>query len=335
MQSRRASIDIIYEGVNISNDISKDLVAFSYEDVASGSSDNIDITVKDESKKWLGQWAPLEGDKITATIKTINWRRKGDSQTLACGSFIVDEISNSGRPIVANIGAIAIPANSDFRETKKSETWNKATISKIASTIAKNAGLSLTFDANDFLIEFIEQSETEDVSFLYDLCKKNGLAMKVYSNKLVIFNESKYELKPAIATIRESDMLPNWNGKISLTNAGYSGCLVEYTLPKNNKKYTYKFNIPGAKTSKILKINESVSNVAEAERLGKSKLREENKKETILNIEVPLNLDLIASCNVNILDLGRYDGKYYIDKAKHTIGGSTTKLELHKVLEGY
>lgn len=335
MESRRAIIDIIYEGKNISADIAKDLISFSYEDVASGASDNIDITLKDESKKWLGSWAPLEGDKITATIKTTNWRREGDSQRLTCGSFIVDEISHAGRPIVVNIGAIAVPANTDFRETKKSKTWNKATMSKVASTIASNAKLSLVFDATDFLIDFVEQSETEDISFLYDLCKKNGLAMKVYSNKLVIFNETKYEAKKAIATIKESDLLSNWNGKITLTNAGYSGILVEYTLPKNNKKYTYRYNIPGAKTSKILKLNESVTSIAEAERLGKAKLREENKKGTTLSIEVPLNLQLLASCNVNIEDLGRFNGKYYIDKATHTIGNSTTKLELHKVLEGY
>jgi phage protein D len=228
-----------------------------------------------------------------------------------------------------------VPVSEDFREKKKSKTWNKATMSKIASTIAKNAKLSLVYDASDFIISFVEQSETEDISFLYDLCKKNGLAMKVYSNKLVIFSEVKYEAKPAVATLKESDLLPGWSGKTSLTNTGYGVCILEYTLPKDNKTYKYTFNVPNAKTSKVLKINESVSSIAEAERLTKSKLREENKKSTTLNVELPLRLDLIASCNVNIEDLGRFDGKYYIDKAKHTVGGSTTSLELHRVLEGY
>lgn len=335
MLTRRASIDIKYKGINISSDIAKDLISFSYEDAASGESDNIDITLKDELKKWLGPWAPLEGDTITASIRTINWRHDGDSQILNCGSFLVDEVSHAGRPITVNIGAIAIPVSTDFREKEKSITWNKATISKIAGTIAKNAGLSLTFDASDFIIQFVEQSETEDISFLHNLCIKNGLAMKVYNNKLVIFSEAKYEAKPAISTLNESDLLPGWNGKTSLTNAGYGACLLEYTLPKNNKTYKYTFKAPKARSAKVLKINESVSSVAEAERLTKSKLREENKKGTILNISLPLRLDLIASCNVNIEDLGRFDGKYYIDKAKHTVGGSTTSLELHRVLEGY
>lgn len=335
MLTRRASIDIKYKGTNISSDISKDLINFSYEDAASGESDNIDITLKDELKKWLGPWAPLEGDIITASIKTTNWRHEGDSQKLNCGSFVVDEVSHAGRPITVNIGSIAIPPNTDFREKKKSKTWNKATISKIAGTIAKGAKLSLIFDATDFIIQFVEQSETEDISFLHDLCVKNGLAMKVYNNKLVIFSEAKYEAKPVIATLKESDLLPSWNGKTSLTNTGYGACLLEYTLPKNNTTYKYTFKVPNAKTSKVLKINESVSSVAEAERLTKSKLREENKKGTTLSIALPLRLDLIASCNVNIKDLGGFNGKYYIDKAKHTVGGSTTSLELHRVLEGY
>ncbi|MFT5873862.1 MAG: phage protein D [Clostridium sp.] len=335
MLTRRASIDLKYKGINISSDIAKDLISFSYEDAASGESDNIDITLKDELKKWLGPWAPLEGDTITASIKTINWRHDGDSQNLNCGSFLVDEVSYAGRPITVNIGAIAIPVSTDFREKKKSKTWNKATIAKIASTIAKNAKLSLVFDASDFTIPFVEQSEIEDISFLHSLCIENGLVMKVYNNKLVIFSEAKYEAKPSIATLKESDLLPGWSGKTTLTNAGYGACLLEYTLPKNNKTYKYTFKVPNAKTSKVLKINESVSSIAEAERLTKSKLREENKKGTTLNVSLPLRLDLIASCNVNIKDLGRFDGKYYIDKAKHTVGGSTTALELHRVLEGY
>ncbi|MFT5871107.1 MAG: phage protein D [Clostridium sp.] len=335
MLTRRASIDIKYKGINISSDIAKDLISFSYEDAASGESDNIDITLKDELKKWLGPWAPLEGDTITASILTTNWRKDGDKQKLNCGSFIVDEVGYAGRPITVNIGAIAIPVSTDFREKKKSKTWNKATISKIAGTIAKNAGLPLTFDATDFIIQFVEQSETEDISFLHDLCVKNGLAMKVYNNKLVIFSEAKYEAKAVIATIKESDMLPGWSGKTSLTDAGYGSCLLEYTLPKNNKTYKYTFKSPKAKTTKVLKLNESVTNIAEAERITKAKLREANKKGTTLTISLPLNLNLIASCNINIKDIGRFDGKYYIDKVKHTVGGSTSSLELHKVLEGY
>lgn len=336
MLARRVSIDIIYEGVNVSSDIAKDLLNFAYTDNASGAADDIAITLKDDKKKWLSEWQPKKGDRIIAAVKTINWRYEGDSQLLKCGAFMVDEPSYMGRPITLSLGAISVPANTDFLNIKNSRTWNSATVKEIASSIAKNTGLELYYDTEyNPIIGFIEQSEKTNSAFLSEICNKNGLSMKVYNNKLVIFRESEYENKQAIGTISETNML-TWNAKTTFTDTGYDGCKVSYTDPYSGEVYTYTFRVPGKTGNKIYKVNDNVNSYAEAERLAKSKLRELNKKEYTISITIQGNINMIASSCVNIKDLGTFDGKYYIDKATHNIGsGYTTQLELHKVLEGY
>ncbi len=335
MLGRRANIRIIYQGVDITTDIKQDLVEFSYTDNASGEADDISITLKDEQKRWITQWKPQKGDEIEASIQTINWNKNGDNYELDCGLFIVDQPEFSGRPMRLTLQALSMPANNDFTRTEKSRTWEEVTISEIAKNVAENAGLNLFFDSGlDPMLSFLEQSEVSDMAFLYDVCKNHGLAMKVYSKKIIIFSEEEYENKPAVAVITESDMT-DWTARTTLTDTGYDGCLMEYFDPLTEELLEYSYILSGRSGVKVFKINELAASVEEAERRVKSKLRELNRKETLITINLPGSTKLVASNNIEITDLGVFSGKYYIDQVKHVCNGYTCQLELHKILEGY
>ena len=99
MLARRASVAVNYQGVDISKDVRKDLLSFEYVDNASGDSDSISLSLKDEKKIWLNDWFPEKGDIILPTIQTTNWRKEGDKQRLPCGRFLVDEPTIEGRPL--------------------------------------------------------------------------------------------------------------------------------------------------------------------------------------------------------------------------------------------
>lgn len=337
MEARRATIELVYQGKNITKDIAPDLIGFTYNDNASGTSDDISIELKDNLRKWITSWAPRKGDVVKPTIVISDWQYEGDKQKLFCGTFLVDEPSYSGPPRVLSIGAVAVPANTGFMTTEKSRTWDRASVKKIAQTIASSAGLQLVFDSKvNPVIGFIEQSDTPDVSFLFDVCQKSGLAMKLYNNKIVIFNEAEYESKDTVATLIESDMI-SWSAKTTWTDTGYDGCKVEYTDPDNGETLSYTFWAPGRKgRKKVYKENSSAKSIAEAQRLAKAKLRELNKKEYAFGCTLPLRSDLCASQTIKIEDFGLYEGNYYIDKIGYTIGGgSTMTLDLHRCLEGY
>ncbi len=336
MKSRRVSIKLIYEGKDITDDIAPDLKSFTYNDNASSSADDVTIELKDDLGKWISSWAPSKGDIIIPTIITENWKYEGDSQSLYCGKFIIDEPSYSGRPRILSLGAISAPVDTQFMTVKHSQTWQKASVKKIAQNIADNANLALYFNSSsDPVIPFVEQSKEADAPFLTELCQRNGLAIKIYNQRIVIFNEMEYEVKSPVPTIAESDLI-QWSAKTTLTDTAYDGCKIVYTDPKSHTTFTYTFKPTDKSGSKVYLINETVGSLAEAEQYAKCKLRELNKKEYTLNLELPGNLELYPTQVVTIKDLGIFNGDYYIDKVSHKIGGGfTTSLELHKCLVGY
>ena len=335
-ESRRATIELLYQDKSITLDINKDLLSFSFTDNASGSADDISLTLKDDDAKWINSWAPVKGDIIKPTIATTNWRNIGDTQRLFCGSFMVDEPSYSGRPRVMSLGAISAPVNSDFMTVKKSTTWQSGTLKRIAQSVAKNASLELFFDSkSNPRVDFVEQGEESNSTFLQSLCIKNGLALKLYSQKIVIYSEAEYEAKAAVKTFFETDML-RWSMKTTFTDTAYDGCRISYADPATGMLYNYTFKAPGKTGNKIDKIREPVMDWAEAVRYTKTRLRELNKKEYQINFDLPGDLELFAGQCFNLTEFGRFNGKYFIDKLAHKIGGGfVTSVDAHKCLEGY
>jgi len=335
MLARRVSIDIVYQGVNISGSIANDLESFSYTDNARETADSISITLKDDAGKWISTWAPEQGDKIKASILTTNWRKEGDTQKLDCGAFMVDEPEYAGRPRTLSLNAAALPSDNNFRDTTKSRTWENVTTKNLANDIASNAGLSLYYDtAKIFTISYLEQSEQADSAFLADVCSRYGLSLKIYNDRIVMFSEQEYEAREPIASVTEEMTEGNWSAKKSLTGTGYDACVLTYTPPDSGQKLQYTFEL-NSSPKKILRINQDVTSVAEAEIVAKAELRKANTKQYTMTFTVPGNVDFIASSIIRVTGFGVFDSKYYIDKVDHSIGSKfTSSLELHRVLEG-
>ena len=344
METRRAFIKLDYTGVDITKEVSADLISFSYTDNASGEADSISVSLKDEKKKWSGPWFPTKGDVINSTIHTTNWRKNGDRQQLPCGRFFVDEPEFSGRPRVMTINAISSPLNTNFSNTERSKSWRNITIKAIATDIAKRAGLTLQFiGTNNPLYKSIQQTEKSDSAFLSELCEQEGLAMKLTDSKIVIFDEAEFEKRKAVATYDESNStVLDYSFKTSLSNTAYAGVNVKYYDSKLGINIEFLFSIRDIDKEK----DEGVVNFCteeikvktgeEARRLAQKTLRKLNKTEYTGSVSVTLNLELLGSSCINLKGFGAFDGKYFITKATHNVGGgSSTDLEIRKVLEGY
>jgi uncharacterized protein len=342
-QANSTSIALYYAGKNITKYIDNDLLSFSYTDNAGDAADDISITLKDNKGKWIDAWAPEKGDIINPVITAVSYFGGFHETILDCKNFIVDEVSYSGRPRIVTIGAMSAPSDTDFMTTPHSKTWNQASVKKIAETIAKKSGVPLVFDSKvNPLLAFVEQSETPDANFLFDLCKRNGLAMKLFNQKIVVFNEAEYEAKPEIAALTEAGIV-TWNCKTTYTDTGYEGCEVKYTNPSTGEvlKYMYydknkQLHTVGKAIHKIYRINETVENYQVAQIVAKSKLREMNKGETTVQITMSGNMTFTASQNIILSkDFGRFNGKYYIDKITRSFPDYMMNLELHACLTGY
>ena len=326
-EPRETLLSVNYNGRNLNSKINKYIESYTYTDVASGESDSISVSLHNIDMKWLNEYMPNKGDSISANIILKNWTGSEKKKTFKCGSFTIDDISFSGRPLSCSIGAVSAPANEDFKTTKKSKTWKNTNIKEIASKIASNAGITLHYEAGTIQISEIEQDEA-DSSFLYSLCEKYGLAMKVYNNKLIIFDEERYEAKPNVATISEKDIIGSWSYNTTLLGY-YTGAKISYTDPDNSNTYSVEVGTKG----RVYEFNSQVDNKYDAELQATAKMKQANKSVTTMSIKIVANTAIIASSVIEIVDLGKINGRYYVDKVKHNVGSSGyyMNLTLHKI----
>lgn len=329
--SRRAFVQVNINAADITGDIAGDVLSISYTDNAAQDADDIAISLQNRSKTWLYDWYPQEGATLRAKIITQGWTGK-----LNCGRFIIDDVSMSGRPLQTDIKGIAMPVDTEFSGVKRNRTWSKATIKEVAASIADKNKIPLVYSAEyNPVIDFVSQKDTCDKEFLYNFCEKYGLTMKLYSNRIVVYDMVELESKKAIMTLRESDML-SWNAHSTIADTGYTACTVKYTTKSGQTlEYTYEIN---GKTRKVYEHTEKVGSLAEAQRVARAKLREVNMAQTTFTCSLPGNTKLVSGVCVNIRGFGNFNGKYFIDKSTHEISGSggyVTSIEMHKVMVDY
>ncbi len=341
MKSRRTRVSLIYEGTDISADISASLLSITYTDNAHGKADDITITLQDKKELWREDWMPQKGATINVSFETKDWRAAGDEMILPCGSFSIDEITLSGPPGVVEIKAISIPTKSSLQNEKKNRSWEGISLSGIAGDIAKNNGIELLYDAVDPLYERRDQRDESDLAFLQRLCEEAGCLLKVTDERLVVFEEKTYE-QNSVGLIIQNEAKKVGSNAVRYSFSSslidvYGRCKVKYYDPVKKTEQTHIYTVPNSEEGKTLVINKRVESLAEAMNLAQKELRKKNKKQVTGNVTLIGDLRIVAGINVGIKGWGHFDGKYFVDKAIHSYqqGVFATAIEIHRVLEGY
>ena len=328
--ARKAVPSLSFNGKNVSTKLADYLESVSCEDVASGSSDSIDITLQNIDMKWMNQWYPTKGDKISGTITFQDWNKDGENLKLNCGTFILDEVKFSGGPLKVSLGGVAIPANESFKVRERTKTWKNVTIKNIANEIAKRYGLSLSYSGPTITIASIEQSDKTDSAFLYDLCKKYGLSMKVFNNKIVVYDQTQQEKKAASATItRDSFIDDEWEYTDSIEGT-YTGARISYKSGEDNEEISVYLGLKAenAAGSRVLNITE----VADDYYMAAAQVNQSNEQATTISGKIWPNPKICAGICVTISGMGKANGKYFVDKSTVEVSDSRTtqSVELHK-----
>lgn len=325
----RTYIDITYRGVNISADVSNDLIGFTYTDNESGTPDDIDITLKNEHGRWSDDWLPTLGDKLIVSLLQDG---RGASSPLACGTFTLDQFDVSwGNGSTVSLKGVSVPSEKSIRRTTKSRGWEVVKLSEIAADIASTGGLKLTYATPiDPLYDRKDQTNISDLQFLKKLCNEEALNIKITNDQIVIFDPQEMDKKDPIKTIviGTNNVL---SAKFSTQNHDtYSESTVEYSDPKTGKKETYTEKSDKIKDGKPLKTVTRASSPAEAQRKAKAKLYEANRKEVTGTLTLVGDTSLVAGEVISIIGAGKFDGKYKINKSTHGLsGGYVTSLELN------
>lgn len=157
--------EVIYEGKNITQDVTKNLISVEYTDNTGNESDEISIRLEDVDGNWRGGWFPKKGDKIKLAIGY-------DDNILNCGTFTVDEIELQGPPDEVTIRGLAAGINSPLR-SKRSRGYEKQTLRQIAQKIADDHGYTIE-DSYEKASKSVYNYDTERAkfkkiySFIYD-----------------------------------------------------------------------------------------------------------------------------------------------------------------------
>lgn len=327
MLPRRATVSLLYNGVNATGQIAGYINSFEYKDVASGASDTIRVSVNDPDKMWIGPWFPVKGDRLVPTILLHNWMAEGQIIQFPCGAFKVDDFGFSGGPIKMNLDAIALPSSSSFKTEDRTETYEKATLQQIGQLVAGRAGISLFFDATDVAIEKVEQNKQNDCDFYNGLVEKYGLSLKIYNDRLVVFSEADYEARGPKFILTPADFDPGWTWDTTLTGI-YTGVRYQYTNSDKNKTFTVK----AGTEERLLTCNEPADNLTEATAIALASVNNANKGTTTMSLSMMARPGLIASDTIEIAGLKRLSGKYYVEEVAHSIGsGYKMGLKLRKV----
>lgn len=347
--ARNVTATIKYNSKDISADLRPYLKSISFTDNLSGSADDLQLVLEDRQGLWQSDWFPDKGAVLDATLAAAAWDSlEAPAKSLHLGLFEIDEITSGGYPSEVQIKAVSVPYNTSLRGVERTRSWEKAELRRIAGDIAADAGLELVYDAEDNpIIDRAEQTQQSDLSFLLALCNDAGMALKVCSNQIVIFDEADYEAADPIATIvkpgasytpvKDMDYISAVTGYrfSSKVRDVYASCHVKYRQSKTKAYIEASFAAPG-KQGKTLEISEQVESVAEAEKLARKRLREKNREEVTAAFDLPGNSSLLAGVTVNILGFGKFDGKYIVSAARHDVGsGYKTGLELRRCLDGY
>ncbi|MCD8364781.1 MAG: hypothetical protein LUC83_03010 [Clostridiales bacterium] len=331
---RKASASLRFNGKNVTQTIKPYLESVTYTDVASGDSDQLDINLQNIDGNWLNKWYPTKGDKVSGSFLFENWESAGKDKTLSLGTFTMDEISFTGGPMVAKFGCVAVPAKEAFRIRERTKTWTNVTVKSIATEIAKRYSLKLTYSASSIKISSLEQTDKTDCSFLFEVCETYGLAMKIYSGGIQIYDQTTLEKKSAVATInRQSFADDNWTYTDSLLGT-YTGARISYKSSSDNDEISVYIGLikENASGSRVLKISETADSQSDAYYKAAAKVNQSNEEATTISGNIFPNPKIVAGVCIKITGMGKANGKYFVDKVKTEIGssGTTQEITAHK-----
>ncbi len=332
-RGRRAAVGTVYGGSNITKYISEYIESFSYTDVASGESDSISLSLMDGA--WSQGWFPGKGDRMANVCLFSDWEEEGDSWTLNCGNFEVDDISISNPPHTLRISGTSIPMNQKFNAEERTKTWEDVTLQEVGTEIAARSGITLLYDAGSIPIKSKEQNEQTDCKFLYSICQEYGLAMKVFYDRIIIFDEAIYEARTSVATLEERDFI-NWSYNTTLSGT-YTGAKFSYSDPASGKEHT----VDVGTGPRILKINKEADSAEDARKKAMAKLNRANKKAITFSGTIRARQDIVAGACITLKGFGVPDGNYYLDKVVTKVtskGASQQSINAHytggRVVEG-
>lgn len=327
--ARQADSVIIWNGKNITTEISRFLNSLTYTDKEEFESDEINIILDDSEGLWSGDWYPQEGDTVEVYIGYT------DKYTHS-GLFQVDEIVFTGKPDQIEIKAIAAGITQKLR-TRNSKAFEEQTLNQIAQYFCKKHNLKLVDNTNSMLnqinLERKTQEEKTDLAFLTELATEYGFIFSIRGDLLIFTSYYELDNGPSIKSI-DKNQLSNYSIK-EKTYDTYASALISQRDSKTGQVVKWQATeVLDVKVTDQALFKGRVENKTQAEARVKGGLWNKNrfKQSGELN-DMPGDPELVSGVNFDLTGLNNMSGKWHITSSVHHMSGQnayTTSLEIRK-----
>lgn len=331
MNVAKPEYKIIYNGKNITEDVSKSLVNLVYTDKVSGEADEIEILLEDKEAKWQNSWYPQKGAFLTVTIGL-------EGKILDCGVFQIDEIELSGPPDQINIKGLSTGFYGSTR-TKKGYAHENKTLSEIIRGIAAKIGYTVIGEIENVRIGRSTQNRESDLQFIHRLASQYGYNFTVKDKKLVFIKQTALESRKTSLTIDKSQTT-GYTFK-DKTSEIFKGTEIKFHNPNNNQviSSTRPGNFLGQEkdyTANLdtLMIREKVENAEQANIKAEAYIHRKVSLQQTGGFTCPGNTLLVSGNNIDLTGYGSFSGIWHILTSTHSIdgaGGYATSVETKRI----
>lgn len=337
MNTMKSKIIIEYNGVEATDIIADDCSSFTWKDNASGMSDTVSLSLSSLDQKWMNGFYPSENDEFKAWIQLQDWAADYKEGRIFCGSFAIDSLKYSGFPETLQLSGISAPINNNFNVRQNNRSWSKTDLQTILQDIASGAELSLVFDADNINIDSANQTGKTDLAFAYSICSEYGLSLKLYNNKMVVYDQTAYERKEAQYTISHEQL--GGSGSYSIikqVTTVYDSVKIQYTEGSGDT-LTYEYIIPGKTGTRQMMLTSKAESYSDAEKKAKAALRENLRSSRQITLKMMGSAKYMAADCFNLSGFGKLDGKYMIDSVTHQKSGGkyTVSITAHPTVTDF
>lgn len=330
MQLRKPTLQITYDGKDISEEIGKYMLSFTYTDHVSGKSDELEIEVEDSRDLWKGSWYPDKGATLTAKFGFIG-------RVVSAGKFQIDEAELTGPPDIVRIRSLATGVKNAVR-TKNSYAHEDKTLRQIAQVIADKHGMAIQGDIPEIRIGRVTQNRETDLAFLKRVSEDYGLVFSIRDKVITFTNVYDLEGAEPVTEIDRADI-----GTFSFTDKivdTYKGAHAKHHKPMTKTSVSAYSELgvsasgAGATSADTLEIRELAEDELQAESKAKSKLHKKNKLGVTARLTMSGNPYLLAGNNFTLTGFFKLNGVWHIEESKHMInqsGGYATEITCRRV----
>lgn len=178
----KPAFKVLYNGKDITEDISPWLMDATYTDKLTGESDEFDLTLANLDNRWLNAWYPDHGAELR-----FEYGHPGEA-LVSAGAFSIDEIELADTPATVRIRALAAGVTVQAR-TRKAKAYAETTLKDLVNKTARRLKAEVKGQLAHIPIPKVTQYGESDWAFLTRICREHGYTVKLTNNSKTLVVE--------------------------------------------------------------------------------------------------------------------------------------------------